>query len=58
MYLTIHYKIQFTIQKNRKTIHDSNLDSITMSDATINKFGGVMVCWGFSRSDEELNGCN
>jgi len=30
MYLTIHKKIRFTIQKNRKTIHDSNLDSITM----------------------------
>ena len=26
----IHKKIRFTIQKNRKTIHDSNLDSITM----------------------------
>jgi len=36
MYLTIHDKIRFTIQKNRKMIYDSNLDLITM----------VMTCKG------------
>jgi len=30
MFLMIYNKIRFTIQKNQKTIHDSNLDSITM----------------------------